>query len=114
MGDQGDDWEIVCNVDINYGPVKGQGQKVQGKDLFQLRHVDTGHVLTSEKNFRFTQQNCPRCVIVGDMETSCIPPQKTKNTLWTIDSGFFFPEREEEQESNINTEGEDSEYNDEL
>ena len=74
MGDQGDDWEVVCNVDTNYGPVKGQGQKVLGKDLFQLRHIDTGNVLTSEKNFRFTQQNCPRCVIVGDMETSCIPP----------------------------------------
>ena len=55
MGDQGDDWEVVCNVDTNYGPVKGQGQKVLGKDLFQLRHIDTGNVLTSEKNFRFTQ-----------------------------------------------------------
>ena len=55
MGDAGDDWEVVCNVDINYGPVKGQGEKVQGKDLFQLRHIDTGFVLTSEKNFRFTQ-----------------------------------------------------------
>ena len=97
MGDEADDWELLCNDRADYGVTKKVGETLSGKDLFHLKHVETGCFLTSDSGSRFTNQNCPRCVIVGHMEASCVPNAKQKTTLWSIDSGFFFPIREEEE-----------------
>ena len=118
LGDEGDDWELICNERADYGPTKKAGEDVTGKDLFHLKHMDSGCMLTSDSSAKFTNQNCYRCVIVGHMEVSCIPHSKQKTTLWSIDSGFFFPTREDEvKEDDEDEESEgkgSSSYNDEL
>lgn len=92
-GDQGDDWQVVCNERPEYGPTKKVGEIVKGKDLFHLKHVSSECTLVSEQNFRYTNQNCHRCPIIGHMEVSCVQNEKKKISLWTMDSGFFFPSR---------------------
>jgi hypothetical protein len=46
--------------------------------------------LYTDINSKFTNQNCRRCPIVGHSEISCAKG-KTKNAIWKIHSGFFFP-----------------------
>jgi len=70
-GDMGDDWEVQCNERADYGPIKKAGESLTGKDLFHLSHKETGCLLVTDSGSRFTQQNCPRCVIVGHMEVAC-------------------------------------------
>ena len=96
FGDAGDDWQVLCNERKEYGPTKAAGETVTGKDLFHLRHIDTGCNLVSEQSYRYTHQNCPRCPIVGHMEVTCVENEKRKISLWKMDSGFFFPAREPE------------------
>jgi len=111
MGDNGDDWEVSCNDQSDYGPVKRVGDLITGKDSFYLKHVDTGCTLISDSNYRYTHANCPRCPIVGHNEVACVGNVRQKTALWTIDSGFFFPLREEAPESDEN---EEDSVNDEL
>ena len=97
MGDQGDDWELVCNEVSGYGPIKKLGEQLTGKDVFFLKHANTGCMLISDSTFRYTHQNCPRCPIVNHMEVSCVENAKQKTSLWRVDSGFFFPKRQEDE-----------------
>ena len=97
-GDAGDDWQIVCNENRNYGQPRGEGDQVHGSDFFHLKHVDTGCMLVTDSNSRFNNSNCPRCPILGQLEVACEQNKLQKSTLWRMDSGFFFPLREEEEE----------------
>lgn len=81
-GDNGDDWELVCNEVSNYGPTKKKGDLITGKDIFYLKHIDTSCMLVSDSTYRYTNQNCPRCPIVNHMEVSCVPNIKQKTSLW--------------------------------
>lgn len=54
VGDAGDDWKLECNKRADYGPVKEEGQVITGKDLFYLKHADTGCSLISDSSARFT------------------------------------------------------------
>lgn len=96
----GDDWEVQCNDRADFGPIKKLGESITGKDLFHLQHVDTGCLLNTDPTFRFTHQNCPRCIIVGHMEVACHSSVKQKTNLWKVDSGFFFPSRGDDQDNN--------------
>ena len=53
-GDDGDDWELVCNENYGYGNTKSKGDQIMGNDIFHLKHVDTGCMLVSDSNARFT------------------------------------------------------------
>ena len=53
MGDAGDDWIIQCNDQSDLGPVKKEGDKITGKDLFHIRHADSGCLLVSDSSYRF-------------------------------------------------------------
>ena len=97
LGDAGDDWKIVCNERADYGPTKKEGEKITGKDLFHLTHLDSGCNLVSEQGYRFTNQNCQRCPIINHMECTCVDGVKQKVTLWKMDSGFFFPAKDDEE-----------------
>ena len=44
---------------------------------------------------KFNEHNCRRCPIVGHSEISSASG-KTKNAIWKIHSGFYFPANKEE------------------
>ena len=44
---------------------------------------------------KYNENNCRRCPIVGHSEISGATG-KTKNALWKVHSGFFFPPNEKE------------------
>ena len=52
-GDQGDDWELVCNTEPSYGPVKQSGETLTGADSFHVKHVDSGCLLVADSSHRF-------------------------------------------------------------
>jgi len=58
-GDASDDWDVICSD--HYWM---QGQNVR------LCHVGTGAYLRSSTDYKFTNANCPRCPIVGDLEVA--------------------------------------------
>lgn len=58
-GDKSDDWQVKCD---------GEYWIANGK--VQLLHVETGAFLRSSTEFKFSDTNCPRCPIVGDLEVS--------------------------------------------
>ncbi len=94
---------------MEYGPVKKTGEYILGKDSFYLKHVDTGCTLVSESSYNYNNQNCPRCPILSHMEASCTTGIKQKLALWSIDSGFFFPLREDDPANN-QTQSDDEEH----
>ena len=97
-GDGGDNWVVECESD-------DVGGYVFGKTNFYLKHRDTGLYLYTDTNSKYTDYNCRRCPIIGQSEISCARG-KTKNALWKVHSGFFFPELEEDSITDID----DSEY----
>jgi hypothetical protein len=68
---------------------------VTGKTLFYLKHLGSNQYLTTENGFMFNHNNCPRCPIIGQREVHC-QPNKLKQALWKIHSGFFFPMAEDD------------------
>ena len=99
MGDRGDDWQLECNEISQYGSTKKQGENITGKDLFFLKHVDSGCYLISERTHSFTQANCGRqCPILNQLELSCISAKPQKTSIFKMDSGFFFPPKDEDIE----------------
>ena len=96
MGDENDDWEIECNKEPQYGVTKSVGEEITGKDVFFLKHVISGCYIISEKSHRFIQANCGRqCPIMNQWETSCTNAKPQKTSLFKMESGFFFPVRDE-------------------
>lgn len=69
-----------------------------GKTKFYLKHKDTGLYLYTDNQSKFTNQNCRRCPIVGHSEISSARG-KTKNAIWKVHSGFFFPANLEKLEA---------------
>ena len=63
---------------------------VYGKTTFYLKHRDTGNYLYTDGASKFNEYNCRRCPIVGHSEMSCASG-KTKNAIWKVHSGFYFP-----------------------
>jgi len=45
------------------------------------------------------------------METSCVDNGKQKTSLWSVDSGFFFPLKERDEAAD---EADDDSFNEEL
>ena len=117
MGDVNDDWRLECNLEKQYGQIKKEGDLITGKDLFFLKHAQSGCYLIGENSYRFNQQNCGRqCPIMNQLETSCTTSRPQKTSLFKIDSGFFFPPRDEfmtdsQSETDESSEGK---INDEL
>ena len=61
-----------------------------GKTTFYIKHRDTGMYLYTDTGSKFNEHNCRRCPIVGHSEISCASG-KTKNAIWKVHSGFYFP-----------------------
>ena len=69
-GDNGDDWQIMCNDMTSLGATKKLGEIMYGDTLFFLKHVDSDRYLMTDNDNAYTNQNCPRCPIVGHNEIS--------------------------------------------
>lgn len=69
--------------------------------------------LYTDTGSKFNEHNCRRCPIVGHSEISCAAG-RTKNAVWKIHSGFFFPGNKERKrnysDENENNESEEEEY----
>ena len=88
---------------------KNKGEMITGKDLFFLKHVVSGCYIISEKAHRFIQANCGRqCPILNQWETSCTGAKPQKTSLFKMESGFFFPVRDEFLNKPSDEEGEGS------
>ena len=48
FGDGGDDWIMMCNDKPNLGPVKKDGEIIDGSTLFFLKHIDTNMFLFTD------------------------------------------------------------------
>jgi dolichyl-phosphate-mannose--protein O-mannosyl transferase len=82
-GDGGDNWIVEC-----------EGEYLYGKTHFYMKHLDTGKYLYTDYSSKYTESNCRRCPIIGHSEISSANG-KTKNAIWKIHSGFFFPQNTE-------------------
>jgi len=51
--------------------------------------------LYTDNASKFNEHNCRRCPIVGHSEISCASG-KTKNAIWKVHSGFYFPVNKDE------------------
>lgn len=79
-GDNGDSWELQCVR-------KGEKKWTRGAAV-KLKHANTQrYLITSDKN-KFTQQNCPNCPIVGQMEVTCGGSAGVIST-WKADQGVY-------------------------
>lgn len=82
LGDQGDDWELVCEGNTEY---------IVGDAQFSLKHVGSGAFLYSHRAYRFDDSNCRGCPINGQSEISS-RKRKDGDTLWKVVGGYFFPD----------------------
>ena len=48
FGDGGDDWIMMCNNKSNLGPIKKNGDFIDGSTLFFLKHIDTNMFLFTD------------------------------------------------------------------
>ncbi len=86
-GDTGDNWIVECHAN----DVDGY---LYAKTQFYLRHKDTDKYLYTDSGSKYNNQNCRRCPIIGQAETSG-SRSKNKHCLWKVHSGFFIPDRQE-------------------
>jgi dolichyl-phosphate-mannose--protein O-mannosyl transferase len=77
QGDGGDNWQVVC-----------AGTYWNSDQPFHLRHLDTGRYLAASDQAKFTQQNCPNCPIVGQLEIAGVKAQKDSGK-WVVQRGVF-------------------------
>lgn len=82
-----------------------------GKTHFYLKHLDTGMYLYTDGSSKYNEANCRRCPIIGYSEVSGANG-KTKNAIWKIHSGFFFPVNKEPKINYNNDDEEDNEDED--
>ncbi|GMI05560.1 hypothetical protein TrVE_jg1870 [Triparma verrucosa] len=85
VGDSSDDWKIVCSSGTHWSV-----------DVpFHLQHVETKQFLTSDQGARFTQQNCPNCPIVGQLEVVGTRGGG-EGGKWVVQRGVFIQEQDED------------------
>ena len=89
-GDVSDNWKLEC-IDASTGLLTASGEPVFGSTQVQLRHEKTNGLLTCERVVEFTEANCPRCPINGQLEAVTQARGSSVSTRWTISSGMFFP-----------------------
>lgn len=90
-GDGGDNWRIECDTGDRDGLVYGETR-------FYLKHKDTGNYLYTDVQSKFNNHNCHRCPIIGHSEISS-SSGKSRNAVWKVHSGFFFPPAKRETQS---------------
>lgn len=56
----GDNWIIECD-----SKTSKEGDTINGKTTLYFKHVDTEMYLYTDSSSKYTNQNCPRCPIVG-------------------------------------------------
>eukprot|EP01068_Selenidium_serpulae_P002748 Selendium_serpulae@DN2655_c0_g1_i1.p1 len=61
-GDGGDNYKVICQKSDSKVWMRGQP--------ISLIHVDTNGRLMATKKYKFTNNNCPRCPIVGHLEVA--------------------------------------------
>lgn len=81
-GDKSDNWFIECKDKVN-------GDNIEGKTYFYLRHEVTSAYLYAEKRSIFDNNNCRRCPIIGQLEISATKSKDNK-ALWRFVSGYFY------------------------
>ena len=81
-GDDGDNWYIQCKDKLD-------GDYIDGKTEFHLKHANSGQFLYTDSGSLFTQQNCRNCRIIGQAEVSGTVSKNHKG-LWRFVSGYFF------------------------
>jgi dolichyl-phosphate-mannose--protein O-mannosyl transferase len=89
--DSGDDWKVEC-----VGAKTGDFWKKENGFYISLVHVDTNRRLFTRRADMFTQNNCPNCPIVNQLEisghTASIGDENTHFSIGNI--GGFIPSRE--------------------
>lgn len=78
-GDGGDNWRLIC---LDSAKFWTRGGKIR------LQSTATGRYLYSGNDVRFTQQNCPNCPIINQLEVSG-DPAPNENTIWQTGQGLF-------------------------
>lgn len=103
-GDEADNWLLECLDDKTKRISLEMKDTIKGTTKFQLRHTISQALAVCELKNAYTNQNCPRCPIVGELEVSGQHKQTSMQTLWRIESGIFMPLNEEKKDQD------DSEY----
>ncbi|CAJ1949356.1 unnamed protein product [Cylindrotheca closterium] len=76
MGDNGDDWKLICN--------SGHWKR---EEMFQLLHVDSKRYLGASSTVKFTHQNCGHsCPILNHLEVFG-RAQKDNYSNWFVEMG---------------------------
>jgi dolichyl-phosphate-mannose--protein O-mannosyl transferase len=77
MGDNGDDWKVVCN-----------GKYWERSSMVSFQHVDSGHYLGASSTVKFTHQNCGHsCPIMNHLE---VFGRNSKDAygVWVVEMGI--------------------------
>ena len=82
VGDSSDNWFIEWKD-------KPNGENVEGKTYFYLKHEITNAYLYAEKLSIFDNNNCRHCPIKGQLEISATNSKDNK-ALWRFVSGYFY------------------------
>lgn len=81
VGDVSDNWKVECDPKTSSG--------TWDKDTpVRLKHVETGRYLGASSNTKFTQQNCPNCPIVGQLEVAAFA-KSNDGTKFVAQRGMF-------------------------
>ena len=80
-GDNGDDWKIEC-LSSSTGLIVTNGEEIKGSTVIQLRHDSTNTLLSCEKKNEFNNRNCPRCPIIGQLESNTQNRGSSAATRW--------------------------------
>ena len=76
-----DNWRVECEP----RPSSGHWDK---DSPVRLRHVETGRYLGASGAMKFTQQNCPNCPIVGQLEVAAFV-KAGEGTKFVAQRGVF-------------------------
>eukprot|EP00742_Colponemidia_sp_Colp-10_P002525 GILJ01002698.1.p1 GENE.GILJ01002698.1~~GILJ01002698.1.p1 ORF type:complete len:231 (+),score=31.12 GILJ01002698.1:68-760(+) len=87
-GDTGDTWRVEC--------LSSSSDSWLRTATIRFKHQDTGHYLHSHDGYRFNQNNCPNCPIMGQQEVTAFHT-KNKDNLWQVDDGVFLPLRDQDE-----------------
>ena len=79
-GDISDNWQLLCETSANKSWEVGSP--------FRLKHVDTGKFLASSSQSKFTNQNCPNCPIVGQLEVAATS-KMGEGSRWVVQRGVM-------------------------
>lgn len=82
IGDNYDNWFIECKDKVN-------GEFIEGKTYFYLKHEVTSAYLYAEKRSMYDNNNCRYCPIKGQLEISA-SKSKDNKALWRYVSGYFY------------------------